>query len=153
MSETTPYFEARAVIAAIIVIEFREKKQVSIKEIAQLTSLSVERTHYLVNKLEQLGALRRITGPFEDKAAIVDETLIEQLKEQNYSANIEDEVAAFAKKQKEKQADIENLFKSGGEDKKDMFASLQDQLKTGGPPKKENPLDALSKGKKQNQDD
>ena len=148
MSETTPYLEAKALLAAIVVIEFRDKKQPSINEIAQLIVLSSERTHYLVNKLEQLGALRRITGPFDDKAAILDESLVEGLKDDSYSANIEDEVVAFAKKQKEKQEDIENLFKSGSSEKKDMFDSLQDQLKTGGPPKKENPLDALGGGKK-----
>ena len=148
MEEGTPYFEAKVLLAAIILVEHRDKKQAEISALAELTRFSVEMVHHLVNKLEGLGAVRRISGPFEDRVAIVDESAIEPLVDQKHSSDIEDEVSAFASKQKAKQEQIQNLFSSGDPKKDEMRATLEDQLKVGGKVKKENPLDALTGGGK-----
>ena len=145
MSEITPYIQAKVLLAAITLIEYREKKQADIESIAELTTFSVEMVHHLVNKLEEIGAVRRITGPFTDRVAIADEPAVDQLKGKEFAPGIEDEVARFAQQQKAKHADISNLFKGGGEKKKDLFSSIQDRIKSGGKQKKENPLDAIGK--------
>jgi DNA-binding MarR family transcriptional regulator len=151
MDAENPYVLSRVLLAAVVLLEFKKKKQPEIAEIADLVGVSEELIHHLVNQLEGLGALRRITGPFEDRVAIEDETAIEALKGEQFSANIENEVAQFAEQQKKKQADIESLFKGDGSEKKDLFASLQDQLRSGGKNDKENPLDKLM-GKKDKDD-
>ena len=152
MEEITPYRQARVLLAAIVLAEHRSKKQANIRTIAELSTFSEELVHHLVNKLEDLGAVRRIAGPFEDGVTIEDETAIEALRDEEFSANIDDEVVRFAERQKAKQSEIDKLFKGDDENKKDLRSSLEEQLKAGGKQKKENPLDAIT-GDKKDKDD
>lgn len=145
MEQITPYTEAKVVIAAIILAAYRTKKEADIKTIGELSLFSTEKVLHIVKKLEDMGAVRRIVGPFDDKVVIVDESIVETLKGEEYSANIENDVARFAEKQKSKFSDINSLF-SKGDDKNEKHSSLEDQLKAGGKPKKENPLDSISFG-------
>lgn len=149
MTEDTPYLQAKVLLAVITLVEYRSKKQADIRSISELSGFSSELTNHLVNKLETLGAVRRITGAFEDRVAILDENAIAPLFEEKFSSNIEDEVAQFAQQQKAKHADINSLFQTGGESKKDLFSSLEEKLKAGGKVKRENPLDAIGKKKDQ----
>lgn len=154
MDEITPYMEAKVVLAAVVLAQFREKKSPDVNSISKLSTFSVEKVHHIVKRLEEIGAVKRLVGPFDDKVVIQDESAIEQLKGEEYSANIEDEVADFAEKQKSKMDDIKSLFGGkGDEKKKDLKASLEDQIKSGGKTKKENPLDALAFGKKKGDDE
>lgn len=152
MEEANPYQQAKVFLAAITLIEYRDQKQADVGAIARLTTFSVERVHHLTNKLEKLGAVRRITGAFEDRVSVVDETAIESLQGESYSASIDSEVAQFADKQRAKQTEIENLFGGGDVRKQDLRSTLEDQLKSGGKTKKANPLDELSQPKDENKE-
>lgn len=143
MEKVTPYIEAKVLLAAIVILEYRGKKSPDVKMISELTTFSVEKVYSIVKKLENLGAVKRIAGPFDDNVVIKDESLLEELREEEFSANIEDEVADFAEKQKSKFADIDSLFGSGDK-KQDLKQSLEEQIKAGGKVKKENPLDIFS---------
>ena len=147
MEQSTPYSEAKVLIAAIILAAHRTKKEADVKTIGDLSQFSTEKVLHIVKKLEDLGAVRRITGPFDDKVIIEDESLIDTLKGKEHSANIENEVARFAENQKSKISDINSLFSKGEEDE-EKHSSLEEQIKAGGKAKKANPLDAINFGRK-----
>ena len=145
MEKESPYVQGRVLLSAITLIQYKGKEEADVGSIAELVGWSEELTHHVVNKMEEIGAVKRITGPFKDRVNVLDHLAIEELKGQEFDANIEDEISAFAEKQKAKNAEIQNLFGGKSKDKDNLFASLADDLKTGGKKKKENPLDALTK--------
>ncbi len=148
MDRATPYLEGKIILAAVLVLEFRDKKNPDVNMISELTTFSVEKVYVIVKTLEDLGAVKRVSGPFEDVIVIQDEAAVNQLEGREYTSNIDNEVADFTDKQKSKIADINNLF--GKKDKnKDLRQSLEQQIKAGGKRKKENPLDIFDKAKKE----
>jgi DNA-binding MarR family transcriptional regulator len=139
------YEEAQIVMAAIRLFYHREQRPPRIKELAELSNLSIETVYHLCNRLEKVGAIDRVRSAFEDGVFLKDHLRAEELREDQGSPDIQEDVTRVRAEQGKKMQEVEKRFSKDviEKEKKDIFAGIEEKLKKGGREEKESPLDAI----------
>lgn len=144
------YQEAHLVVAAVRLIAYREKTPPSPDQVAKFLGFSLENVHYIVNKLDELGALRVMSGAFGVKLLLDDPLKIEDLADLETRPGIEEEIAAFQAAQAQKNEEMAKRFSKDFIDpqkesmKADLAAKIADPSKL---KRTDNPLDSMFKKK------
>jgi len=152
MAEKLTLYEQGQVIAAAVRLHtHREGTPPTPEEIGETIGLHVEKVHHTLNKMEELGAVKVLTGAFGTKVMLADHLAIEELEGRDATPCIDDEVAAFKAAQAKKAEELAKRFDKDFVDpeKQDLKADLNAKISDPSKLKKaDNPLDAMFKKKK-----
>lgn len=147
---STLYLQGHLVAAVIRLHTYREGAPPTPEQIARQLSITTEQAHYLINKMEELGAVRVAEGSFGVRVMLDDHLQLEELEGKEFTPNIEEELAAFQESQAKKSAELSKMFEKDYVDddkeklKEDLDAKIADPAKL---KKADNPLDAMFKKK------
>jgi len=142
------YEEAQILMAGVRVFRHREQRFPSAKELADFIGFSLESVHHLCNRLENLGAVERIRGAFDERVALRDPLLAEFLRqEEEGRADIGDEVRKWKEQRDGAIQEVEKKFSAdfGRREKEDLYSKLEEKIRKGGKEERTSPLDALFK--------
>ncbi len=117
-TEGPSYEEGHLVVAAIRILEHREKRPPAIDEIGAFLSRSSEIAHLFVRGLEARGVVRVVQTPFETHVEIIDHLALETLERGERSSGFGEALDEFEEKKRKQKEDMEAFFASGGVDKK-----------------------------------
>ncbi|NLH48148.1 MAG: hypothetical protein GX444_06035 [Myxococcales bacterium] len=144
------YQEGHLIVAAVRLLTHREKTPPAPEQVAEFLGFSIESVHYLVNKLDELGALRVMSGAYGVKLLLDDHRKLEELEGVENKPGIEEEIAAFQAAQAQRNEEMAKRFSRDFVDpqkeslKADLAAKIADPSKL---KRADNPLDAMFKKK------
>ncbi len=144
-SSYTLYEEAQILLAGVRLFQHREQRFPSLEELAEWIRFSVESVHHLCNRLEELGALERIRGAFDDRVCLKDPLRAESLRRAPDSPDIGEDVKHWKEEREKKLKEVEEIFadRREGKKKKAQFAAIEEKLRKGGKEERKSPLDDL----------
>jgi len=123
------YYDAHLVVAAIRLLEHRDKIPPSTDSVCRQLSFSLEQGSLICKKLHERKIIEIIDGAFGTKLYVRDHLLIEEIPKDRQEETIEDEVKKFQKAQKENLKKIQSLHAEQKKKKKDLFAEIDRKLK------------------------
>jgi DNA-binding Lrp family transcriptional regulator len=123
------YSSAHLFVSAIRVFEHQNNTPASVEDISRILKFSVERSHYLVRKLKELGIIDEIEGSYGIRLFIRDHLKIEDLPREDDGGKLEAELKKFKESQKELSHKIETIQAKQAEKKKSLFAEMEKKLK------------------------
>jgi DNA-binding Lrp family transcriptional regulator len=123
------YSSAHLFVSAIRVFEHQNNTPASVEDISRILKFSVERSHYLVRKLKELGIIDEIEGSYGIRLFIRDHLKIEDLPREDDGGKLEAELKKFKESQKELSHKIETIQAKQAEKKKNLFAEMEKKLK------------------------
>lgn len=135
MTGTDLYTEGHLMVAAIRVLTHRDGTPPSVESASELANMAREQGYRICNKLDELGIVRILEGPFGTKLDILDHTLLEDIPEIAPQTSMEEELQKFQSARKGLTSKVENIKAEQQEKKKSLFADLEKQFKqkTGAP--------------------
>lgn len=145
----TVYEEGQILMAGVRLFRHREKRQPSLRELAEFVGFSLESVHHLCNRLEKIGALERIRGAFEERVGLLDPLQAEVLRGPETRPDIGEEVKKWKEQREHTVQEVGKRFSAdfGKKEKEDLFSQLEGRIRKGGKEEKESPLDALFRQK------
>jgi DNA-binding Lrp family transcriptional regulator len=123
------YSSAHLFVSAIRVFEHQNNTPASVEDISRILKFSVERSHYLVRKLKELGIIDEIEGSYGIRLFIRDHLKIEDIPREDDGGKLEAELKKFKESQKELSHKIETIQAKQAEKKKSLFAEMEKKLK------------------------
>jgi DNA-binding Lrp family transcriptional regulator len=123
------YSSAHLVVSAIRIFEHQNNTPATVEDISRILKFSVERSHYLVRKLKELGIIDEIEGSYGIRLFIRDHLKIEDLPREDDGGKLEAELKKFKESQKELSHKIETIQAKQAEKKKNLFAEMEKKLK------------------------
>jgi DNA-binding Lrp family transcriptional regulator len=123
------YSSAHLVVSAIRIFEHQNNTPATVEDISRILKFSVERSHYLVRKLKELGIIDEIEGSYGIRLFIRDHLKIEDIPREDDSGKLEAELKKFKESQKELSHKIETIQAKQAEKKKSLFAEMEKKLK------------------------
>ena len=123
------YSSAHLFVSAIRVFEHQNNTPASVEDISRILKFSVERSHYLVRKLKELGIIDEIEGSYGIRLFIRDHLKIEDIPREDDGGKLEAELKKFKESQKELSHKIETIQAKQAEKKKNLFAEMEKKLK------------------------
>jgi DNA-binding Lrp family transcriptional regulator len=123
------YSSAHLVVSAIRIFEHQNNTPATVEDISRILKFSVERSHYLVRKLKELGIIDEIEGSYGIRLFIRDHLKIEDIPREDDGGKLEAELKKFKESQKELSHKIETIQAKQAEKKKNLFAEMEKKLK------------------------
>jgi DNA-binding Lrp family transcriptional regulator len=123
------YSSAHLVVSAIRIFEHQNNTPATVEDISRILKFSVERSHYLVRKLKELGIIDEIEGSYGIRLFIRDHLKIEDIPREDDGGKLEAELKKFKESQKELSHKIETIQAKQAEKKKSLFAEMEKKLK------------------------
>jgi DNA-binding Lrp family transcriptional regulator len=123
------YSSAHLFVSAIRVFEHQNNTPASVEDISRILKFSIERSHYLVRKLKELGIIDEIEGSYGIRLFIRDHLKIEDIPREDDGGKLEAELKKFKESQKELSHKIETIQAKQAEKKKNLFAEMEKKLK------------------------
>ncbi|MFQ6103712.1 MAG: hypothetical protein ACE5OP_05415 [Candidatus Glassbacteria bacterium] len=154
--EISPYEQGHVIVSAVRLFSYREGKMPTASDISTLSGFSMDITLLLCNKLVELGALKVVTGAFDDRYHVSDHLKLEELPKAIDEDEMIREVEKFKADRMEKKKKIEEMFtgKDFDRKKRERMKKLDDRFKDPSSKKRPNPLDSLTRpdGESEKQD-
>jgi DNA-binding Lrp family transcriptional regulator len=123
------YSSAHLFVSAIRIFEHQNNTPATVEDISRILKFSVERSHYLVRKLKELGIIDEIEGSYGIRLFIRDHLKIEDIPREDDGGKLEAELKKFKESQKELSHKIETIQAKQAEKKKNLFAEMEKKLK------------------------
>jgi len=123
------YTNAHLFIAALRILEYREKTPPSIKSITEFLDFSSEFGHLICNQLSQKGIIELIKGAYDTRLCIKDHFKLEELPKTENSVLLAAEIKKFQTSKAEITQKVESFKAKQKEKQKNLFADLEKKLK------------------------
>jgi hypothetical protein len=107
------YRDGHLVVAAVRILESREKHPPTEEEIGALLKWHTERVGLVARGLIELGVLKPVTTAYDVRLELADHLPLEDLVGDEETPGFADEIAEFDRKSLEKQQQLERLFEPG----------------------------------------
>lgn len=141
MSTHGMYANAHLFIAALRILEHRQGRSPSLKEIADILNLSSEETARISRRLDDAGIIKTAVSGTEERFYIIDHLLIENMPKDVKAPAMMEEVMRMKAEKEAKLSQIEGMMKKGPANK-ELFSELDKAFKDPSVVKKRpNPLD------------
>jgi DNA-binding Lrp family transcriptional regulator len=141
MSNQGMYANAHLFIAAIRILEHRQGRSPSLKEIADMLNLSSEETARISRRLDDAGIIGTAVSGTQERFYIIDHLLIETLPKEVKAPAMMEEVMRMKAEKEAKLNQLEGMMKKGPA-KQELFSELDKAFKDPmAVKKKPNPLD------------
>jgi len=110
--------QGHLVVAAIRMLEHRQKRPPTAEEIADLLGLSREIILHIVRGLEARMIVRSVTNPFDVRIDLADYLKLEELPVDATGPDMGREIEDFHKKSEDRQKQIERMMQDADPDRK-----------------------------------
>lgn len=122
------YHDSHLVVAAVRILETKRQHPPTVDEISDLLEWHPDRIGVLLRSLEELGAIRALTSPFETRYEVEDHLTLETIDQDEKGPGFADELAEFAAKSEAEKERLEKLFADSEEAKEKKLRSLDDDF-------------------------
>ena len=124
------YHQAHLWVAAIRILEYRNRLSPSVETICAFLGVSIEQGHRLVRKLDQRGIIQAVAKGQEVHCTLADHRLLEELPQTEAKLPpLSAEVAQFKAARGEISGKVAAFRSQQERKKKDLFAELNAKLK------------------------
>ncbi len=123
------YTDAHLIVAAIRILEHRDKSAPSTNEVCEILGFSAEQALRLCRKLHDLGAVESVEGAFGTRLFIKDHLQLENLPKTEKGPSLAQEVERFKSSKKGLDKQVESIHARQAERQKDLFNKLDHRLK------------------------
>jgi hypothetical protein len=131
MKEKDLYTEAHLVVASIRVLEHCTNAPPSVEAVSKTLSFSLEHANLICKKLNELGIIRLVEGPFGTRLFIQDHLALETLPKIKAEDALKEALSAFQANRKDYDREVESFKAKQAKKQKDLFAQLDQKLKDG----------------------
>lgn len=129
MKKLNPYVEGHLAVAAVRVLEHQKNMPPSVEDVGALLSVSREQAYRMCNKLNDLGIIKILEGPFGNKIDIRDHGRLEEIPREDLSPGMEAELEKFRQQRKGISEKVETIKAEREEKKKNLFADIEKAFK------------------------
>ncbi|MDM8514749.1 hypothetical protein QUF76_00990 [Desulfobacterales bacterium HSG16] len=131
MPDNDFYSQAHLIVAAIRVLEHKNRTGPSVEAICDLLNLSVEQGYRVVNQLRDMDIVKIMTGNYGTRIYIVNHLAIEEIDPDEKADTLEQEIAKFRDNREEIEKKVEEFRATQEQKQKDLFAELEEKFKKG----------------------
>ncbi|MBF0397998.1 MAG: hypothetical protein HQK78_14555, partial [Desulfobacterales bacterium] len=100
MENTNFYYNSHLVIAAIRILEYKDKIPPSIEKVCDLLSFSLESGNLICRKLKEMNILEILEGAYGNKLFIKEHIKIEEIPNETKETDIDEEVKKYMENRK-----------------------------------------------------
>ena len=129
MQQLTPFDQAHLLVAAIRVIQWRNKGVAPVSDVQALLAIGEEEMLHFIRKFEDAGILQTVEKPGGMTLFVADHLRIESLEKSSGKDRLESEVEAFQNRQKSRSSEIEAFRKKQKAKQQALFDRLDRELK------------------------
>ena len=128
--ETIKYYQnAHLFVAAVRVLEHQKSAPPLIEDICTLLSFSLEKTHFISKKLEEMGIVEAVKGGYGTRLFIKDHLAIESIPKEGQESRLEEALKAFQSERDVYQKKVASIKADQEKKKQNLFADLEKKLK------------------------
>ena len=130
MQTTKTYHQAHLFVAAIRILEHQKSTPPTIEDICQFINFSIERGHFICNKLVERGIIKIVEGSFGMRLYIHDHTLLEEIPQTEQENKLDQALKQFQASKKGYADKVASIQADQKEKRKNLFADLEKKLKS-----------------------
>ena len=130
MQTTNTYHHAHLFVAAIRILEHQKSTPPAIEEVCDLVNFSIERGHFICNKLVEKGIIKIVEGSYGSRLFILDHTLLEDIPQTEQENKLDQALKQFQASKKGYADKVASIQADQKEKRKSLFADLEKKLKT-----------------------
>jgi DNA replication protein DnaD len=128
-SDTSFYHQGHLVVAAIRVLEHRQKTAVSMEDIQDLLGTSIEKVNFTCKKLHDKGIIEILEGAFGNRLTISDHMKLEAFSNLQDEDPLKDALAEFQKSRTNMSKKVAKIQSKQAQKKKNLFADIEKKFK------------------------
>lgn len=129
MSAKDLYTNAHLFIAALRILEYKEKTLPSTESITKFLNFSSEFGHLICNQLVQKDIIELVKGAYDTRLSIKDHLKLEELPKTENSVPLAAEIEKFQTSKAKITQKVESFKAEQKEKQKNLFADLEKKLK------------------------
>jgi len=122
------YHDSHLLVAAVRILEAKRQHPPTLEELAGLLEWHPDQVGVVLRSLEELGAIRALTSPFETRYEVEDHLLLEQIDKDEKGPGFADELAEFAAKSEAEKDRLQKLFADSEEAQEKKIKSLDEDF-------------------------
>lgn len=130
MKTTKTYHYSHLFVAAIRILGHQKATPPSLSEVCELLDFSLERGHFICNRLEEMGAVEVIEGAYGMRLYIKDHTLLESIPKEGQESKLDEALKQFQASRKGHADKVASIKADQKEKRKTLFADLEKKLKS-----------------------
>ncbi len=123
------YSEAHLFVAAIRILQHKNRMPPSLEEVCSTIDISVESGHVVCRSLEKKGIIAVMEDPYSLKVNVADHLAIEDIKHQEEENSFARELEKFQTKKQESQKKIADIQAQFDKNKKDKLSDIEAKFK------------------------
>lgn len=123
------YSLSHLIVSAVRVLSHTGVEAPSVEDVCGLLTLSLEQGHMLCKKLQDLGIIEMVEGPFGLRLFVRDHLKIEEIPRDETGNSLRDEVEKFQSSRKDFKDRIEKFQSRKEMEQKELFAKIQEKFK------------------------
>ncbi len=130
ISPMDTYSEAHLFVAAIRVLEHRQKRPPMIEDVSEMIGISSEEGHALCRKMQKIGAVVIIEAPYSLKLTVADHLQLETLaRVQPQQTTLAKELEEFQAKKKNADRKTADIYTELEKKKREMLSDIEEKFK------------------------
>jgi hypothetical protein len=123
------YESAHLFVAAVRVLNHQEQSPPDLDQVCELLGLSKERGGFICRRLEGIGALEAVPGPYGQRLFVREHLKIEDLPKEDAPDRLQDELSKFQASQKNVANRIATMQADQKKKKKSLFEEMEKKLR------------------------
>lgn len=123
------YTAAHLFVAAARVLLHQQKTPPSLDDVCRLLGFSGEQGGIVARRLEAIGAIEMVDGPYGVRIFVREHLKIEELPREELPDRLSAELQRFQSAQKEKASKVESIRAEQKKKQQDLFAEMEKKLK------------------------
>jgi len=130
MQTIKTYHQSHLFVSAIRILDHKNPTPPSIDDVCHLLDFSLERGHFICNKLVEMGIVEIVEGSYGMRLFIRDHTLLEEIPQSDQENKLDKALRQFQASKKGYTDKVASIQANQKEKRKNLFADLEKKLKT-----------------------
>jgi hypothetical protein len=131
MKTINTYHDSHLFVSATRVLDHQKSAPPAIEDVCSLLGFSLERGHFICNKLVEMGIVEIVEGAYGMRLYIKDHTLIEEIPTSDHESKLDEALKRFKSSRKGYAEKVASIQANQKEKRKNLFADLEKKLKSG----------------------
>ena len=131
MKTINTYHDSHLFVSAIRVLDHQKSASPAIEDVCSLLGFSLEKGHFICNKLVEMGIVEIVEGAYGMRLYIKDHTLIEEIPTSDQESKLDEALKRFKSSRKGYAEKVASIQADQKEKRKNLFADLEKKLKSG----------------------
>lgn len=129
MPKKNLYESAHLFVAAMRIVEHQNATAPLVEQVSSLLSMSLEETHLIANKLQDIGIIESVESAAGNRLFIKDHLELENLPRTEQDNAMQEELKKYQESKQEFAKKIESFQAAQKEKKKSLFEEMEKKLK------------------------